>query len=434
MQMWTRKIAAAGLAALIAAVPAGFGAKNCGLTSTGLVALNDLGSGIYRGFQGGLYPDGGNIRPAAHLVAGIDLANNQIAPLDASGRSDPLNGRIVLISIGMSNTTQEFATKGSGAFKPRADADPSRNPRLVIVDCAQGGRSASNWNDPNSDTWSVAASRIVSAGVTAAQVQVAWVKLAERSSDLPDKNFPASAQYLQEHIENVLRILKSRYPNVKIAYVSNRTRAYSNTPSDLNPEPIAYESSFAVKWVIEDQISGKGNLNYDPAQGPVVAPYLSWGPYIWTDGAGARSDGLLWLCDDTESDGIHPSPAGVGKVGDQLLAFFKTDPTATPWFLKKIAGTPPACSVPSISITGKAPLTVNFTASGSAAGRIIQYAWSFDDGDFSLLQNPIKVFPVPGNYNVRLTVTDDVGNTSTCPIIVTVTKDGADSPRPRRRP
>src|SRR2546425_5207008 len=102
-----RKFVVAILAVLAAAVSASFGAKNCGLTSIGLAPLNDLGPAIYKGFKGGLYPDGGNVRPIAHLVAGIDLANNQIQPLDATGRADTLNGTIVLISIGMSNTTQE---------------------------------------------------------------------------------------------------------------------------------------------------------------------------------------------------------------------------------------------------------------------------------------------------------------------------------------
>ncbi len=436
--MLARRIAVAALAVLIAGVPAGFAVKNCGLTSIGLAPLNDLGPGIYKGFKGGLYPDGSNSRPAAHLAAGIDIASNQIQPLDAGGKAEPVNGRIVLISIGMSNTTQEFATKGSGAFKPRADADPSKNPQLVIVDCAQGGRSASDWKDANSDTWRVAATRIAAAGVTAAQVQAAWVKLAERSSDLPDKSFPASAQFLQGHVEDVLRILKSKYPNVKIAYFSNRTRAYTNTPTDLNPEPIAYESSFAVKWAIEGQISGRGNLNYDPAKGAVVAPYLSWGPYIWTDGTTARSDGFVWLCDDTESDGIHPSPVGVGKVADQLLAFFKTDPTATPWFLRtRNLLQPPVVTVASDVVRGKAPLTVHFIAlANSPVGRrIAQYAWTFDDGDFSLSQSPLKIFPAPGSYDVQLTVTDESGEATTASVTITVTQsDQPEGLRPRRRP
>ena len=66
----------------------------------------------------------------------------------------------MLTSIGMSNTTQEFSSAGSGAFKPRADADPAKNPRLVIVDGAQGGQDSSDWLDPEGATWSTLNSRL----------------------------------------------------------------------------------------------------------------------------------------------------------------------------------------------------------------------------------------------------------------------------------
>ncbi len=75
--------------------------------------------------------------------------------------------------------------------------------------------------------------------------------------------------------------MKVRYPNILIVYLSSRTRAYTNDPVTENPEPFAFESGFAVQWTIADQINGTGNLNFDPAKGPVVAPYLSWGPYLW---------------------------------------------------------------------------------------------------------------------------------------------------------
>src|SRR6202040_4209897 len=39
--------------------------------STGLIALPDLGKGLYQGEQGGLYPNGENIPPPAHLKAGL---------------------------------------------------------------------------------------------------------------------------------------------------------------------------------------------------------------------------------------------------------------------------------------------------------------------------------------------------------------------------
>src|SRR5215467_4674815 len=75
--------------------------------TTGLVPLTDLGKGVYQGFEGGLYPGGGNEPPAAHLKAGLKIAKT-IVPLDADGKPSP-DGKVVLLSCGMSNTTMEFS-------------------------------------------------------------------------------------------------------------------------------------------------------------------------------------------------------------------------------------------------------------------------------------------------------------------------------------
>ena len=48
----------------------------------------------------------------------------------------------------MSNTTQEFRV-----FKKGAEADPSLNPNLVIVDGAQGGQSAELTRVPEARYW-----------------------------------------------------------------------------------------------------------------------------------------------------------------------------------------------------------------------------------------------------------------------------------------
>jgi len=71
------------------------------LTSTGNIPLNEL-TIPYQRAQGGLYPNGVNNRPAAHLNAGILIATNQIRPLNAAGQIDNANGKIVVVSIGMS--------------------------------------------------------------------------------------------------------------------------------------------------------------------------------------------------------------------------------------------------------------------------------------------------------------------------------------------
>lgn len=395
---------------------------DCSLTSTGNIPLNDLGPGSYKGFVGGLYPAGSNTRPARYDAAASEIATQQIKPLDAAGQPDTANGKIAMISIGMSNTTQEFASKGAQAFKPRADADPAKNPQLILADGAQGGKDARAWVDPNATTWTAVDTRLTAAGATPQQVQVAWLKQAlARPANYGA--FPAHAQALQADLRTILRNLKTRFPNIKVAYLSTRTRAYTNVVSGLNPEPFAYETGFAVKWTIEDQINGTGNLNSDPANGAVVAPLALWGPYIWADGLNARSDGFSWQCSDLEPDFTHPSASGgVPKVADQLLAFFKTDPTATPWFLRSgVRGEPPSVTAQASASSGAAPLSINFSAAATDPdGTIVSYQWTFDDGTFSKAQNPAKTYPAPGNYSVHLTVTDNTGNTARRTLPVTV--------------
>jgi PKD repeat protein len=408
---------------------------DCSLTSTGLIPLNDLGPGTYQGVTAGLYPAGSDTPPAAHAAAALAIATDQIKPLNASGTPDPVNGRIVMISIGMSNTTQEFATKGTQNFKLRADADPAKNQQLIIVDGAQGGQDAPAWTNPNAATWTTVNQRLTAAGVTPQQVQVAWLKEA-----LAGPNnygvFPAHAQALQSDLEIIVRNLKTNFPNIRITYLSPRVRAYTNIPTALNPEPFAYETGFAVKWAVGDQIAGAGNLNFDPANGAVVAPLILWGPYIWADGLTPRSDGFTWLCSDLESDFTHPTASGgVPKVATHLLAFFKTDPTATPWFLKSTAtGQPPQVTAGASVSSGPAPLGVNFTASAiDPDGTVAAYQWTFDDGTFSAAQNPAKIFPAPGSYFVHLTVTDNSGNTTLRTLPISVAPAGS-SPTPTLTP
>jgi len=91
-----------------------------------------------------------------------------------------------------------------------------------------------------------------------------------------------------------------------------------------------------MRWVIEKQVDGDPSLNADPAKGDVKAPVGLWGPYLWADGTKGRpGDTLSYAPADFAADGTHPSRSGQQKVAEQLLAFFKSDPTAKPWFLKK---------------------------------------------------------------------------------------------------
>lgn len=291
-----------------------------------ITPLTELGTAKYKGEDGGLYGGGKNEPPAAHLSAAQREAA-KIQPLDADGKPAK-GGKIVLLSVGMSNTTQSFSR-----FKQQADRDPAKSPQLIIVDGAQGGQTGMRWADPKTPLWAEVENRLQRTGVSAHQVQVIWMKQAEAGpANLGE--FPRHAQVLKTNLVTSLHNLKAKFPNLRIAYLSSRTYGgYATT--QLNPEPFAFETAFAPRWLIQDQIAGKPELNFDAARGPVKSPLLLWGPYLWADGTTPRkADGFLYQKDDFGGDGTHPTSAGQQKVADLLLKFFKGEPTAK-WFRKE---------------------------------------------------------------------------------------------------
>jgi hypothetical protein len=301
------------IAVLSLAIQPAVHARDCSMTSVGLTPINDLGTGSYLGFQGGLYPGGANQRPEGHASTGLVLARS-IEALNANGNPDP-DGKYVLLSIGMSNANQEFQM-----FLPDANADRDKDPDLVIVNGAQGGATASEWASASSQVWSDAIQKLSQEGVNENQVVVVWAKLANSASSEMVEQYRTN---LQLDVEAVFGVLRDKFPNLKLVYLSSRIYAGYAT-SSLNPEPYAYESGFVMKWTIEKQLNGE----------IPDTPWLSWGPYLWADGLMPRSDGLTWECTDLrEDDGTHPSDEGKRKVASLLLDYFKTDATAREWFL-----------------------------------------------------------------------------------------------------
>lgn len=309
---------------------------------TARVPLTELGTSTYRGFAGGLYPDGSNGVPAAHAALGATFVRG-IRPLNAAGAPDA-SGKIVLLSVGMSNTTQEFcggapASCQSVSFVGQALADPAVDrAHLVLVDGAQGGKVIVDWDQPSDATYTtVRDTRLAALGVTEAQVQAVWLKQATPGPkvSLPDPG--ADAYVIVAGLGALVRALKVRYPNLQVVFLSSRIYAGYAPPGTLNPEPFAYETGFAVKWLVAAQITQAQGGPIDSRAGDlrpgVVAPWLAWGPYLWANGATPRGDGLLWVPGDFQSDFTHPNTTARQKVGALLLAFMKTSPQASCWFL-----------------------------------------------------------------------------------------------------
>lgn len=278
----------------------------------------------YKGEDGGLYGGGKNEPPEEHRRAAV-AALKSIRPLDPQGKPAE-SGIVAFISISMSNATQEFSL-----FKRLADADTSKSPRVTIVDCAQGGQAMAEWVDPEAATWKEADRRLTAASVAPKQVQVAWIKLANKR---PRGDLAEHGKQLEKDSLAVVQNAKAKFPNLRIAYLSSRIYGgYATSP--LNPEPYAYESGFVVRWLIQRQMKGDAGLNCDESSGAVRAPLLLWGPYLWADGVTPRkADGLNYGREDLGPDGTHPSASGREKVAELMLKFYKTDPLAKSWFAR----------------------------------------------------------------------------------------------------
>ena len=289
-------------------------------SATAQTPLNELAGGSYQGFGGGLYGGGNEPPPAQAEAARAALAS--VLPRAADGTPDPM-GTIGFVAVGMSNTSEEFRW-----FERNEDANPARHAGIVFVNGAIGSHPSEFWADPGHAAWDTLGARVAAAGVSPAQVQVAWIKLARGT--VADLRFPQHAQQLRDDLRAVVRNARARYPNLRVAWLSSRIWG-GWTPNPQRSEPLSYETAFAVRWLVEDQVAG------DPLLAGDAAPVLLWGPYLWAAGATPRADGLSWPQSDFEADFIHPNDDGERKVGALLSAFFNGDPIAAPWYRARSA-------------------------------------------------------------------------------------------------
>jgi hypothetical protein len=298
-------------------------------TNAPIIPITDLGTGTYLGVEGGLYGKGSNVRPAAHESAGLTLAQG-IGPLDANGNPDP-NGLYSMVIIGVS-VTKTVANQ----LQPLEQSDPVLNSKLKIVNAAIDGTTGPDWANVHSGVWQTVLNYFLPyANVSPKQVVVAYV-LMPHPGQGPGNTFPKDIGDQENDLANLARNLHTYFPSLKLAYLSSAY--YGGYSASAYPEPQPYEGGYAFASVIEEQINGNPSLNYDPAKGPVMAPWLSWGPYIWANGLNPRSDGLTWSCQDLASDGTHPSsPQGRDKTAGLIVTNFKSDDTIAPWYFNPVS-------------------------------------------------------------------------------------------------
>src|SRR5438477_426050 len=103
-----RRLAALVLVSTLAGASASApSAANCSGASVPMTPLTDLGAAPYHGYRGGLYPGMKNTPSGPYLARGLAAARSV----------KPNGGTIVLLSIGMSDTTRECAQSQGEAHR-----------------------------------------------------------------------------------------------------------------------------------------------------------------------------------------------------------------------------------------------------------------------------------------------------------------------------
>lgn len=316
--------------------------------------------------------------PAAHYNEGIARAN-AIVPLDANGNPDPVNGRIIVMSIGMSNTASEWCNldgnipvilnpqgivacygwTGMGRFRNPGESN-AVNPMLEPVHGAYPAQSAFAWIDDNIGPLAFNPANpalpalygnyrrlrdyffpYYTPVVTEAQVQVVWLKELNPAPTVALPDVQADAYILEQELGDIVRFAKTRYPNLKQVFMTSAAARHYNI-NGFGREPMGYESGLAVKWLIDAQINqvanggaiadvNAGDLDYTTG----AAPWLAWGPYWWADGLTSRqSDGLAWeIHEYLNIDYVHLDQPGASKTGVMLHNFFTFSPFTHCWFV-----------------------------------------------------------------------------------------------------
>jgi PKD repeat protein len=183
---------------------------------------------------------------------------------------------------------------------------------------------------------------------------------------------------------------------------------------------------------IENKIPPVAHFNVQPQQGSTNTLFEFDGSSS-TDGDG-RIQSYIWeFGDGSQKSGARVTHKFSSK-GDFSVRLIVTDNDGlegTRDKSVKIIGQPPIADFTISPSTGTTSTIFTFDASPSRDddGRITEYRWLIEDHTFTN-KIPQYSFSREGTHEVRLTVTDDDGESDTASEIVRVSKDGDDDPPP----
>lgn len=304
----------------------------CENDSTGLIPLNDLGTGYFEGKQGGLFPGGTNAEDplSQHYKKGKNFAKN-LKPLDSLGNINYDGGVILMAGFGPSvpgHMLDHFVP----IVRDTTDDVYKTNICFDAINMGAGGKGLDYAIGADSTKyWNQMLKKIEDKGYTAEQLQVGWMYFNDKYDSTGTMSFPETPERIADDLTFYLNELMERFPNIKIMFVSGRHYGgFADSTLEQYPaisEPSSYWNNFAVKWLVERQITNaSADLKYFGAN--IKAPFITWGPYYWADGNIPRAtDGRLYQCSDfSATDGFHLTDSTYERDADYLMRHIYESP------------------------------------------------------------------------------------------------------------
>ena len=286
------------------------------------VPIDELGTSTFMDSIAGLYPDGSNVASGTY-ADDLFATSQSVTPLDTFGNvSSAKKACIVFLSMGGStggHNMQYLITKTTG--------NPLTNPRLKLLS-GNNGKSDASLNsimNPNDPYWNHITQTIKGHKSSYRQVQILYLETDDSTRLV---SWPNRPNLVRSELEACLRILKQKFPNLKVVYTLARTRTFQ-VSALWNREPSPYYFGWGAKWAIQDQINGVSGTEYKGAG--AVAPMLAWGFYQWADSLPRSTDGFYWRSSET-ADGLHANAVGQDTLSNRFQNFLLTDKYASIWY------------------------------------------------------------------------------------------------------
>ncbi len=211
----------------------------------------------------------------------------------------PINGKIVLLSIGASTPDQiavEFDRLVGGGQT------------LDVIVGNVWAQDINKWIDADNLVWEHVDEVLAMEGYTYSDIQIIWTM----QDDLRDNasGFPGNPQRLYNKMVVLFDILHEKFPNLKTVEISGRPCGYS-LEEKHSPQQTWY-AGWSASWLVQDY-----------RDGDLMLPFrISDGCYFWTDGNIVRQDGYYQIRSFYRLDGIHLEQDGIIYNGLFLYRYF----------------------------------------------------------------------------------------------------------------